>query len=362
MTVTFDPSATSRADAKTASAVLSAGVLAEAVRHGEDVAAIAQIEANRWTDALLSEVRSHVAGCLNSVELAIRVELSGDRVEQALDALGEGICRSALDTALALLSPALVEHFRLRAAAALILRMARAAPPLDAFVPSDDGPVTAATAVDDEAGDALIALALSIDPWYEPHATTRPMRADLPAECYCELGWTAAALLLDALDRAGVDGTAATGRIVSAVEAVIARHDEQNGPFARASYAAGLLADDRANELANSALANRNLLLIGAIAGRKVRLRMEVALAILVDGDDSERAAIGRLLGFDDEAYVALLAMISPLQGGETIDSLPDRVAEYRALTPEAASAVLARRRGPEALVSRRLRLERARR
>lgn len=349
------------ADADVAAAVLATGALADAVRHGEDLVAIAQIGGTRWTDALLSEIRSHIAGCLNSVELAIRLELAEPRVAQALDGLGEGICRMALDNALILLSPALVEHFRLRAAAALVLRMRQAAPPLSAFEgPGDSESATAA--VDAELGDALTALALAIDPWHEPHAATRPMRADLPAEAYCELGWVAAALLLDALERAGADSAAAIWPVTHAVDRLIARHDEQNGPFARAAFAAGLVPDGKSPQLAANAVLDRNLLLLGALAARTARLGMDVALAILTDGDEAERSALARVLGLGDDGYASLLAMLAPLRGGMTDAPLMERMADYRLLTAEAAMAMLSRRRGPEALVSRRLRLDRARR
>lgn len=361
MTATFDSLAASGADTDMA-AILAAGALADAVRHGEDLAAIAQIGGTRWTDALLSEVRSHIAGCLNTVELAIRVELAGDRVEQALDVLGEGICRRALDNALVLLSPALVEHFRLRAAAALILRMRHAAPPTSDFAAFGEGEPPAHGPVEGEVGDALTALALSIDPWHEPHPATRPMRADLPAEAFCELAWVAAALLLDALERAGADSSAAIRPAVGAVETVIARHDEQHGPFARAAFAAGLVSDDRSTELAVDAVRERNLLLTGALAARGARLGLDAALTILTDGDDVQRAALARVLGFDDDGFASLLSMLAPLRGGMTDISLVERTADYRLLSNDRAMAMLARRHGPEALVSRRLRLDRTHR
>ncbi len=362
MTATFDSFADSGPDTDMAAAILAAGALADAVRHGEDLVAIAQIGGTRWTDALLSEVRSHIAGCLNTVELAIRLELVGHRVEQALDALGEGICRKALDNALALLSPALVEHFRLRAAAALILRMRHAASPTLDVAAVGEGEVPTSGPLEGEVEDALTALALSIDPWHEPHAATRPMRADLPAEAFCELAWVASALLLDALERAGADGAAAIRPAVSAVEAVIARHDEQHGPFARAAFAAGLVPDDRSSEVAADAVRDRNLLLTGALAARRARLGLDAALTILTDGEDVQRAALARVLGFDDDGFASLLLMLAPLRGGMADISLVERMADYRLLSADRAMAMLARRQGPEALVSRRLRLDRTRR
>lgn len=362
MTTTFDPLAARGADPDMATAILATGVLTEAVRHGEDLAAIAQTGAGRWTDALLSEVRSHIAGCLNTIELAIRVELAGHPIEQALDALGEGICRRTLDNALSLLSAPLIDHFRLRAAAALALRMGQDIPPPSAFALSAEGDGSLTGLDQQPAGDALTALALSIDPWHEPHAEARPMRADLPAETYCELAWVAATLLLDSLDRSGVDSAAATGPVVNAVEAVTARHDEQHGPFARAAFAAGSVPDDRAADVARAAVLGRNLLLTGALAARATRLTMDAALAILTDGDEAERAALARALGCDDDVYLALLTMLSPLRGGLSDAWLAERIADYRQLTGDAALATLARRRGPEALVSRRLRLDRTRR
>lgn len=343
-------------------AAAEASLLAAAgarLRHVGDLAALVDGGRPRWTEALLSEARTHLAGCLNAVQLAILLELGGNWLAKPAEALGADHCRIAVEQNPCILSPLLVGHLRHRAAAALMLRMGLLVPQEARFGPA--GGLDTGAPSRGPVDEALAALRLSIDPWFDAHPLDRPMRADLPAEAFCELVWTAAVLLIDGLGRRmGVDAATACPAVQRAAEAVIARHDEQTGPFARASYVATLLpAGGDADRLAGRAALDRNLLLLAALGARRCGMTLDLCLTLLVDGTDEERAALAQIVKLSSEAYVALLTGLAPV-GDEALDSrLPDLIARYRAMNPDEASLALVRWRGPEAMVEKLARIGR---
>jgi len=342
---------------RSASACLT-GAGEEGLRHAGDLASLMDIGQRRWTDALLSETRAHLAGCLNAVELALGLQMSPSWLAKPVDALGPNYCRDAIEQSPGILTPLLLGQLRHRAAAALMLRMALGAP----AVTIQTLPDTAEPA-DQAVGDALAALRLSLDPWYDPHPVDRPMRADLPAEPLCDLVWIAAALLVDGLaTRMGVDCATASPVVGRAAQAVIARHDEQTGAFARAAYVATILRDSaEADRQATHAALHRNLLLVAAIGARRCGMTLDLALALLIDGSREERAAFARLLNLSADAYVALLTGLGPVHDDASDSVLPDIVERYRHLTPDMASLALARWCGPEPLVAKLARIDRSR-
>jgi hypothetical protein len=319
------------------------------MRHAGDIGQLLQGGGRRWTDALLSETRAHLYGCLNAVELTIALAISDSWLSRPVEALGPGYCRIAIERHPTLLSPLLVDHLRQRGAAALSLRMTLIPP----AVLGDDAPLSAGG--DGPFGDSLTSLRLAVDPWFTPHPLDRPMRADLSAEAFCDLVWTAAALLIEGLAaRMGVDSATATSVIARAAETVIARHDEQVGPFARAAYAAALVRRSTdAEPIMREAALRHDLLLLAALGGRSAGLGLEQALSLLIDGQPEDRAALARLLRLDDAAYVALINGLSPVLDVAADWLLPDLLARYRTLTPDLAVERLARWRGPAPLVDR---------
>ncbi|CAN5301700.1 hypothetical protein BH10PSE13_BH10PSE13_23600 [soil metagenome] len=319
------------------------------MRHAGDVALLLHGGQRRWTDALLSEARGHLSGCLNAVELSIAFAMSDNWLARPVEALGPGYCRAAIERYPALLSPLLVDHLRQRAAAALSLRLTLIPP----AILGEDAPSPASAA--GPLGDALTALRLAVDPWFMPHPIDRPMRADLPAEAFCDLIWTAAALLVEGLAaRMGVDSATASSVIGRAAETVIARHDEQVGPFARAAYAATLAGDAaEVAPVAGEAALRHDLLLLAAMGGRTAGIGLYQALALLIDGEQDDRAALVRLLRLDDAAYVALLDGLSPLLEVAADWQFSDLLSRYHALTPDLAVERLARWRGPAPLVDK---------
>ncbi|MET0363621.1 MAG: hypothetical protein ABW169_03110, partial [Sphingobium sp.] len=97
--------------------------VAGSLRHAGDVSQLLQGGPQRWTDALLSEVRAHLSGCFNAVEVALGLHMSESWLARPVEALGPGYCRMAIERHPAVLSPVLLDHLRLRASAAIALRM-----------------------------------------------------------------------------------------------------------------------------------------------------------------------------------------------------------------------------------------------
>jgi hypothetical protein len=320
------------------------------IRHAGDVSQLLQGGVQRWTDALLSEVRAHLSGCLNAVEAGIGILLGDSWLARPVEALGPGYCRLAIERHPAVLSPVLLDHLRLRAAAAMALRMSLAWP----VMPEDGETAPEPVLPDGPLADALATLRLSVDPWFSPHPLDRLMRADLTAEAYCELVWTVAALLAEGLTaRMGVDHGAAMPILARAAETLIARHDEQTGPFARASYAATWAQDGETGMLTEQAALRHDLLLFAALGEARTGIPIEQAMGLLVDGEPEERAALARLLGLSDVAYVALLDALAPIQDAPDDSLLPDIASRYRLLTDEEAVHYLSRWRGPAPLVAK---------
>lgn len=324
--------------------------LAVSLRHAGDVSLLLQGGPQRWTDALLSEVRAHLSGCLNAVEMGFGLLMEGDWLARSVEALGPGYCRLAVERHPAVLSPALIDHLRLRAAAATVMRMGLAWPPA---AESDIAPETSLP--DGPLSDAVTALRLSVDPWFDAQPLDRAMRADLPAEVYCDLVWAAAALIVEALTaRMGVDNAAAVPALARAAETLIARHDEQAGPFARAASLSSVARDAaEANALAEQAVLRHDLLLFAALGSARANLTVEQSVGLLVDGEPEERAALARLLNLSDVAYVAMLDALAPVQDAPDDSLLPDIMARYRELSTEEAQGKLSRWRGPPPLVAR---------
>lgn len=319
--------------------------VAGVIRHAGDVARLLQGDQPRWTDALLSEVRAHLSGCLNAVELSIGLAIGDNWLARPTEALGPGYCRTAIERHPSLLSPLLLGHLRQRGAAALSLRMA----------PLVLSPAAPEEHSDPATVDALTALRLSVDPWSMPHPLERPMRADLAAEAYCELVWTAAALLVEGLtSRMGVDPATAGVVIGRAAQSVIARHDEQAGPFSRAAFAATLVQDEsEVTRLAGDAALRHDLLLLAALGGKQAGIPLHRALTLLIDGAHEDRAALARLLGLSDAAYVTLLDGLSPVLEAAVDWPIAELMTRYTVLTPTQAAERLARWRGPAPLVDR---------
>ena len=301
--------------------------LMDELRHRADLALFSDTTPNRWTDALLAETRFHLAGTMNAVEMAILLEIPESDVESRLSALGQPYCGPALEKQVDLLSPELLHHFRLRGALSVVLRE-RPDPALtgnvgDLLESSGEGPFA----------QALAALALAEQRWGGPLLLDTPLRPDLPAEYFCDLAWTAAALLIRGVSHGAVTtDRAAMHSIIQATERVIARHDEGSGPFALAQRCARGLSSDERVELAPLALIERRLLLFCAFVEAETALPIDQVLGALIDGGDEARQALLKLMGIDEALAVHVFEMLAPLTAshGERDVALTRFVERYR--------------------------------
>jgi hypothetical protein len=324
--------------------------LTDEIRHGADLALFADTAPTRWTDALLAETRFHLAGTMNAVEMAIRLEVSEGDIEVRLAGLPQPWCGPALERQVDLLTPELLAHYRLRAALSVVQR-ARTDPALsgirDGLIVADgEGPFS----------QALAALTLAEQRWTGPMLFDAPLRPDLPAEIFCDLAWTVAALLIIGLARSPAPGDRdPVPAIVQAVDRIITRHDEGGGPFALAQRCARALSGPERQRIAPLALAERRLLLFCALVEGETALQIETVLGSLVDGGSFARLAILRLMGLDEAVAVQLFEMLAPLTGGAAGQdiALMQFIEEYRQTSRDEAEAWLGRMRMPAALAAK---------
>lgn len=323
--------------------------LLDELQHRADLALFAGAAPSRWTDALLSETRFHLAATMNAVEMAIRLEIFDRDVEAKLSALGQPYCSRALERQVDLLSPDLLSHYRLRGALSVILRERREL----ASEGTDD---LIAWAGDGPFARALAALILAEQRWCGPRLLDTPLRPDLPAEHFCELAWTAAALLIRGVSLAA-DTTDRTmmRTIIHAVERVIARHDEGNGPFALAQRCARALSVEERMRLAPAALIERRLLLFCALVEAETTLPIESVLGSLVDDGDEARHVILKLMRIDGAFAVHIHEMLAPLMAGAADDdaALARFVEGYQGFDQARMESWLARKLLPQTLAAK---------
>jgi hypothetical protein len=363
MTVSIDQPRAEPDSPRRAFAACLIDTAGEGLHHAGDLATLLDIRRERWTDALLSETRAHLFGCLNAIELSLGIQLAPGWLAKPVEALGPGYCCRVIEYHPGLLTPLLISHLRQRAAAALLLRAAvnPAVPILaDQNEAADDFPHDRQNRA---LADALAALRLSCDPWHDAHPVHLPMRTDLPVEPYCDLVWIAAALIVEGLvSQMGVETRTALSSIGHAAEVLIARHDEQAGPFARAGYAVAVIGDRAGiKRLANHAAMNRDLLLLAALGAKTGALSIDLAFTLLMEGKASEQVALAHGLGLSAEALAALLVALAIVRADSSDAMIMNTMSLFRAASPDMAQAALACWQGPEPLVGRLAQIKRSR-
>lgn len=313
------------------------------IRHGADLAHLSVADgAERWPDMLLAELRFHLSGLMNAMELAIGLHLADPDVEKRLGDLGSGYCRDAIEREPELISPPLLACLRRRAICAMLLRRANVAG-LD--------PEPAAQS------EALTALALAERRWIAPMLLDTPMRPDLPAEYFHELAWTAAALLIHGCARRedGQREPHLVAALTQATERLVARHDEGQGAQALAQRCARGLDAPAREALAGAALVEGRLLLFAALAESLTGLPLERAIDVMADGEDDARHALMRLLNVEDAVVFRTAELLAPLLigslGGD--EALARFLEAYRLVDMPHARQWLARATGPAALAEK---------
>ncbi|HKT75237.1 MAG TPA: DUF2336 domain-containing protein, partial [Sphingobium sp.] len=179
-----------------------------------------------------------------------------------------------------------------------------------------------------------------------------PMIADLPAEHFAELLWTAAACLTALVQRSALPGA---DMVLPAFEkagwALLAEHDETASPIVAAERLVrqlGEMADEP--ELLGAALGQRRFLLFAALAARRLRMASAHVADILVMGPVTELAALCRSLGGSDADYRHLLLALRPVRPSLTDVAIIGEADRYQALSEAQADATMSALRAPRAL------------
>jgi len=358
MTVGNDPAQQRpHGDGGRADARLSRALIGE-IRHDADLDRLVDLLPGRWSDALLAEMRFHLSGLMNAIELAIGLHVTDPDAAAAIGGLGDGYSRMAIEDELGLLSPELLAHLRRRAAIAMLLRHhGAAASPVGLLADEPD-------AVREPLAAILAAITSAERRWCAPMLLDAPMAPDLPAEHFHDLAWTVAALLIRGCELRHLPaGPALVEAVAQATDRVIGQHDEGEGAFALAQRYARSLSAEMRLALAPAALREARLLLFAALAEPETGLGLDALLDAMIDGTDEARFALLRLMSVNDAVAFAAAEILSPLTGlaigGDA--ALAEFVETYRGFDAAQAELWLARCRRPRALDSKLALLERDR-
>ena len=330
-------------------AQVMAGMSAVPVGHAIDLAFFFPNEGRERHDALLAETRRHLGGCLTSVEMALRFALDKrPEIAALLAQHPEPLCWPTVCAQPALLGPALLAHMQMRAGVTLMLRQFGQPDDQDGDMGAD-----AIVAADDPAvSHALAALAVAEGRWIAVGAEDEPMLADLPAEHFAELLWTAAACLTAVVQRTAL---AAADAILPAFEeagwSLLARHDEMAGPIAAAERLVRQLGERAdAPELLGAALGQRRFLLFTALAAKRLRMDGAQIADIMVMGPLTELAALCRSLGGSDADYRHMLLALRPVRPRLSDAGIISEADRYQILSEAEADATINALRAPPAL------------
>lgn len=286
------------------------------VAHAIDLAHLFGAQGDGWSDALVSETRRQLGGCVSAVEMELRQTLEQEpRMAAALGAVPPALVWPAMLHNPGMITPSLLAHMRTRAGLALLLRQVGHADLNDdpdetgAAIPFSSDP-------DSEIRNAAIELAMAEGRWAMAGAEDKPIRPDVPAEHYFELVWMTAAALGAAVTRSGLlSSPVALSALQAAARAALARHDEGKGALAvadRLVWRLGARAD--APDLLGRALIERRHLLFAALAARKLRLETERVAQALVAEPIGHVAAICHALGGSAPDYRHLLLALRPVR------------------------------------------------
>lgn len=334
-------------------AQVMAGMSAVPVGHAIDLAFFFPVEERARHDALIAETRRHLGGCLNGIEMALRLSLDhAPDVAHILSRSPEPLCWPTVRAQPTLIGPALLAHMQMRAGVSLMLRQF-GQPDIEHLDDGDGGVL--ALGDDPLVGDALSALALAEGRWIATGGEDRPMRPDLPAEYFAELVWTAAACLAAVVQRSAPDlGDAVLAAFERSGWALLADHDESASPMAEADRLVrrmGELADSP--ELMGIALGQRRFLLFAALAARRLRMATVQATDILVMGPLAQVAMLCRALGGSDADYRHLLLALRPVRPALSDAVIVAEAERYQGLTDMQADSAVSALRTPPAFRSR---------
>ncbi|MDO7833592.1 DUF2336 domain-containing protein [Sphingobium sp. HBC34] len=300
-------------------------------------------------DALISETRRHLGGCVAAIEMRLRLSLAhAPAVSVALDRCPAPLAWPSLRAQPTLLGPALLSHMQMRAGLALMLRQYGQADLEQANV-TQPGVLPAAD--DPDLGDAVIALMLAEGRWLAVGGEDHPMRPDLPAEHYAELVWTVAACLALAVQRTADESA---DRLFAAFErsgwALLADHDEGASPVLLAEQLVRRMGDAADTPaLLGAALDQRRFLLFAALAARRLRIDSAQLIDMLLLGPVAQVATLCRALGGSDADYRQLLLALRPVRPSLSDTLILAEADRYQGLTQAQADAQVGAWRTPAA-------------
>lgn len=325
-----------------------AALAALPVDHAVDIAFLFASSLGERSDALLAETRRHLAGCLRSVETALRLSLGGDpRMAEAIGQLRDPLCWPTLCARPGLIGPALLRHMRMRAATGLILRQSGR---------GDEGAEGVASSLFDESdprlSEATALLAIAEGRWAAIGHEDQPMRPDLPAERFAELLWLAVAILAEALEPAmPPGGRPALAILTEAGHALLARHDEAAGPLAAADRLVSRLGEEADDPgLRARAIGQRRLLLFAALGARRLRMEMAAVVDLLLTEPVAHIAAFCTAMGASGVELRHLLLTLQPARPSLTDMAVLAQAERYGDGASEQAEAVMALLRAPPLL------------
>lgn len=330
-------------------AQVMAGMSAIPVGHAIDLAFFFPDEGRERNDAMMAETRRHLGACVTGIEAALRIELAAQAdIAGLLAHLPQLLCWPTICAQPTLLGPAILSHMQMRAGVTLMLRQFGQPDDgadygeADSIMPTDDPAIT----------KALAGLAVAEGRWLAIGAEDEPMLADLPAEHFAELMWTAAACLAAAAQRSDLPGAHA---ILPAFEkagwALLADHDETASPIVAAERLVRQLGDMADQpELLGASLGQRRFLLFAALAARRLRMAASHVADILMMGPVIELAALCRALGGSDADYRHLLLALRPVRPSLTDVVIIGEADRYQALSHAQADATVNTLRAPRAL------------
>lgn len=334
-------------------AQVMAGMSAVPVGHAIDLAFFFPVEERARHDALIAETRRHLGGCLNGIEMALRLSLDhAPDVAHILSRSPDPLCWPTVRAQPTLIGPALLAHMQMRAGVSLMLRQF-GQPDIERLDDGDGGML--ALGDDPLIGDALSALALAEGRWIAAGGEDRPMRPDLPAEYFAELVWSAAACLAAMVQRSAPDlSDALLAGFERSGWALMADHDESVSPIAEAERLVRRMGDIAdAPDLMGVALAQRRFLLFAALAARRLRMATVQVTDILVMGPLGQVAMLCRALGGSDADYRHLLLALRPVRPSLSDAAIVAEAERYQGLTEMQADSAVSALRTPPAFRSR---------
>lgn len=329
-----------------------AGASSAPMAHAIDLARLFGGQGESWSDALVSETRRQLGGCVSAVEMGLRLTLEQDiRVAAALGALPPTLVWPIVLSNPGMISPLLLTHMRMRGGLALLLRQVGHA---DLGDDADEkaAAIHFATDSDSVIRNAAIELAIAEGRWAMAGPEDQLIRPDVPAEQFFELIWMTAAALGAAVMRSGlVPSPVAMAAVQDAARAALARHDEGQGALAvadRLVWRLGARAD--APDLLGQALVERRHLLFAALAARHLRVETGRLAQALVAGPIGHVAAICHALGGSAPDYRHLLLALRPVRPTLTDVRILTLAADYSVMRDEQADGIIAELRAPEEL------------